>query len=94
MSKTKDFRAPDGATWTVEITNPGASNAVVVFHHPSGATRNDRYAWYLAPPADARKVTATLDKATILERLTERDLQRLFRTSFAISEERATFRAL
>ena len=92
--KTKEFRAPDGATWTVEVTNPGASNAIVVFHHPSGHTRNDRYAWYLAPAAEARKVTATLDKADVLGRLADRDLQRLFRTSYAISEERAKFRAL
>ena len=91
----KTFRAPDGVQWGVTVTNPGASNAIVVFQHPAGrAARLDRYAWYLAKGPEARNVTSRLDVVTVLEVLTERDLQRLFRTSFAMAEERAIYRAV
>ena len=81
----KAFRAPDGTEWLVDITNPGASNALVLFRHPNHASGLDRYAWYLASGAEARNVTGRLDPKAVLQALTDRDLQRLFRTSFGVS---------
>jgi hypothetical protein len=88
----KEFRSPDGIRWLVEITNPGASNAIVVFRHPDATTHNDRYAWYLAQGAEARNVTGRLDPKAILGALTERDLKRLYRSSYGISENRDVHR--
>ena len=88
----KEFRSPDGIPWLVEITNPGASNAIVVFRYPDKTARKDRYAWYLARGPEARNVTGRLDPEGVLEALTDRDLQRLYRTSYGVSEDRGTYR--
>ena len=82
--KPKDFRSPDGIPWRVEVTNPGSSNAIVLFRHPDATTHSDRYAWYLARGPEARNVTGRLDPASVLEALSDRELQRLFRSSFGI----------
>ena len=84
----KDFRSPDGITWRVDVTNPGASNAIVLFRYPDHKARKDRYAWYLARGPEARNVTGRLDPTAVLQALSERDLQRLYRTSFGVSEDR------
>jgi len=34
----RSFRGPDGTNWGVEVQVPGASNAMIVFHHPGGKT--------------------------------------------------------
>lgn len=79
-----EFRSPDGTTWRVEVRSPGSSNAAVVFHHPSDPRLN-RYGWFLSHGTESRSVTARLDPETVLKALEPRQLQRLFRQSYAIS---------
>ncbi len=85
---TRVFQSPDGVSWRVEVPEmlTGASNAVVLFHHPDGrTTRKDRYAWYIADTPEARSVTARLDARAVLDAITEEQLARLFRRSMLIS---------
>ena len=89
MPKMKDFHAPDGVHWRVEIASPGASNAMVLFHHPNGrSARRDRYAWYISTGPEARSVTARLSPAEVLEQLSDADIARLFRRSMPVQTER------
>jgi hypothetical protein len=82
----RQFRSPDGTVWTVEVSMPGSSNAMVVFKHPDGRTaRRDRYSWFLAKSSEARNVTARLDPDTVLRSITEPQLALLFRRSMLIS---------
>lgn len=83
-SARRAFRAPDGATWTVEVRAPGASNAMVVFLAPDPTSRMDRYAWWLNPAASATEVTSRLESSKVLALLDERALLRLFRKSVAV----------
>ncbi|MGQ0538849.1 MAG: hypothetical protein ACT4R6_07890 [Gemmatimonadaceae bacterium] len=81
----KPFAGPDGTAWGVEVQVPSNSNALVVFHHPNGATaRLDRYAWHQERGEPANDVTARLDPKRLLERMGEEDLARLFRRSMPI----------
>ena len=81
----RPFRAADGRTWGVEVRAPGASNAMIVFHHPDlGTSRRNRYAWWLTHGPEARDVTARLTPKVVLDSLDERDLARLFRKSMPI----------
>ena len=91
--KFLDFRSPDGRPWRVEVTNPGSSNALVLFRHPDATTHLDRYAWYIARGPEARNVTGRLDPSAVLSVLSERDLQRLFRSSYGVGENRETHRS-
>lgn len=85
------FTGPDGTTWGVEVQNPGASNAVVVFRHPDGDTaRLDRYAWYITRGAESQNVTGRLDRREVLESLADSDIRRLFRRSMPVSTNRRT----
>ena len=80
------FRSPDGIVWKVDVDLPGASNAMVTFRHPDGATaRLDRYNWYLSSSPEARSVTSRLTPAKILDALSDDDLARLYRRSMSIS---------
>jgi hypothetical protein len=84
----REFTAPNGIPWGVEVRTPGASNATVVFRHPDGRTsRLDRYAWYVWPGAESRDVTARVSPRDVLEKLTDADLARLFRRSMPISAD-------
>jgi hypothetical protein len=84
------FIAPDGVAWGVEVQSPGASNAMVVFHHPNGETaRLDRYNWYNSHAPESHSVTARLDPALVEQALTDRDLARLFRRSMPIDAKSA-----
>lgn len=87
MSRTpRTFTGPDGTPWGVSIRNPGSSNAMVVFRHPSGGnSRLDRYNWYITRGPEARSVTSRLDPETVLEAIDDRQLARLFRRSMPIS---------
>ena len=78
------FRAPDGATWTVEVRSPGASNAMVVFLHADRTARRDRYAWWITAGPTAGDVTARLAAADVLAQLDDRSLQRLWGKSMAV----------
>ena len=83
---TKTFRSGDGLEWVVEVTNPGASNAMVVFHHPSGSSsRLDRYAWFITRGPEARSVTARMTKKQVMDALDAADIAELFRRSMSIS---------
>lgn len=65
---------------------PGASNAMIVFHHPAGKTaRNDRYAWLNWSGPEARSVTSRVSAERVLEKLDDENLAGLFRRSFPIS---------
>jgi hypothetical protein len=82
----RTFQSPDGTLWTVVVTNPGASNAMVVFKHPDGRTaRRDRYNWYQARTPEARNVTSRLEPRRVLESITDEELALLFRRSMLIS---------
>jgi hypothetical protein len=82
----KTFKSPDGITWSVNITSPGSSNAVVYFRHPDGlSSRKDRYNWYITDGPEARSVTSRLDPERVLERLDEAKLLRLFQRSMPVS---------
>ena len=80
------FQSSDGIRWGVQIQSPGASNAMVVFHHPNGRTaRLNRYAWVQVGGAQTQDVTSRVNPASVLASLTDRDLARLFRRSMRIS---------
>jgi hypothetical protein len=82
----RSYESADGVRWGVEVTLPGASNAMVVFHHPGGRTaRRDRYNWYNAQVPEARSVTARLDPDAVLASITDAELALLFRRSMLIS---------
>jgi hypothetical protein len=62
---------------------------MVVFKHPNGTSaRLDRYAWFLSHAPQSHDVTTRLDTGNVLERLTDRDVARLFRRSMAIEARR------
>ena len=84
----RSFTSPDGVRWGVEVPKAtiGASNAMIVFHHPDGRTaRRDRYAWVTVDSPVARDVTARLDPGAVLDSLDDQQLARLFRRSMLIS---------
>ncbi len=84
--KMKPFRGPDGTIWGVEVQVPGASNAMIVFHHPAGKTaRHDRYAWMNWSGPEARSVTSRVSAGKIMEKLNDENLAGLFRRSYPIS---------
>ena len=84
----RSFQSPDGTLWGVEVPRilTGASNAMVIFHHPDGRTaRKSRYAWYNADMPEARNVKGHLDPARVLSAITDTQLALLFRRSMLIS---------
>ena len=84
----RPFRGPDGVNWGVEVQVPGASNAMIVFHHPGGKTsRLDRYAWDIWNGPESRSVTPRVSAEKIMQSLTDEKLARLFRRSMPVSNE-------
>jgi hypothetical protein len=84
--KMRAFRGPDGTNWGVEVQVPGASNAMIVFHHPGGKTaRNDRYAWDIWSGPESRSVTSRVTVDKVMQSLTDEKLQLLFRRSMPVS---------
>ena len=82
----REFSAPDGTTWLVEATSPGASNAMILFRHPDGDRSGlDRYNWFIWNGAEARSVTARLDKDDVMSNIDDDALTRLFRRSMPVS---------
>ena len=64
----REFVGPDGTRWGVQVKVPGASNAMIVFHHPGGKTaRLDRYAWHQWRGPEARSVTGSLSKEAVMK---------------------------
>ena len=84
----KPVRGPDGTNWGVEVQVPGASNAMIVFHHPGGRTaRLDRYAWEIWDGPESRSVTSRVSVDKIMQTLTDEKLRLLFRRSMAVSSQ-------
>jgi len=82
----REFRSSDDTRWRVDVRALGASNAMVVFHHPDpGSSGRNRYNWYLAPARAARDVTARLTPKDVLAALTDDELALLFRRSMPIT---------
>ena len=89
ISEMKSFVTPDGTRWGVQIEVPGASNALVVFHHPDGRTsRKDRYAWINWHGPEASNVRANLDPEAVLGTLTDAAMASLFKRSVLIGSGR------
>ena len=86
------FPSADGVRWGVEVSNPGASNAIVLFRHPNGrASGLDRYNWYISRGPEARSVTARLDPDEVLKSLSDADLARLFARSMPVTTSAPTY---
>ena len=84
--KIRPFRGPDGTNWGVEVQVPGASNAMIVFHHPGGKTaRLERYAWDLWSGPESRSVTSRVTVDKVMYSLTDDKLAMLFRRSMPVS---------
>jgi hypothetical protein len=83
---TRSYVGPDGTNWVVEVLLPGATNAMIMFEHPDGATsRRDRYNWVNIAGPGARNVTSHADAAEVLHALTDEQIALLFRRSMPIS---------
>ncbi|MFI5242986.1 MAG: hypothetical protein ACHQRL_08255 [Gemmatimonadales bacterium] len=83
---TRTYTSPDGTSWTVEIVLPGATNAMIMFEHPDGATsRRDRYNWVNIAGPGARNVTSRAEAAAVMRELTDAQIALLFRRSMPIS---------
>jgi hypothetical protein len=87
----KPFRGPDGTNWGVEVQVPGASNAMIVFHHPGGKTaRLDRYAWDIWTGPESRSVTSRVSPERVMQSLTDEKLRLLLRRSMLVSNPQGT----
>jgi hypothetical protein len=82
----RPFRGPDNTNWGVEVQVPGASNAMIVFHHPGGKTaRLDRYAWDIWTGPESRSVTSRVPAEKVMQSLTDEKLLLLLRRSMLVS---------
>jgi hypothetical protein len=87
----RPFRGPDGTNWGVEVQVPGASNAMIVFHHPGGKTaRLDRYAWDIWTGPESRSVTSRVAPERVMQSLTDEKLALLLRRSMLVSNPQST----
>jgi hypothetical protein len=85
----KAFHSPDGTNWGVQVELAGASNALIVFHHPDGRTsRKDRYTSINWRGPEASNVQGHLDPAVVFASLTDATLATLFRRSALIGTGR------
>ena len=92
MATLRLYESPDGTHWGAEVSNPGASNALVTFHHPIGRTAGlDRYGWYISRGPEAKSVTATLDPKAVLDSISDEELAKLFRRSMPVSRARTPY---
>jgi hypothetical protein len=82
----RPFRGPDNTNWGVEVQVPGASNAMIVFHHPGGKTaRLDRYAWDIWTGPESRSVTSRVPADKVMQSLTDEKLRLLLKRSMLVS---------
>jgi hypothetical protein len=87
----RPFRGPDGTNWGVEVQVPGASNAMILFHHPGGKTaRLDRYAWDIWTGPESRSVTSRVSPEKVMQSLTDEKLTLLLRRSMLVSNPQPT----
>lgn len=83
---TRSYTSPDGVDWVVQVTLPGATNAMIVFEHPDGgSSRRDRYNWVNIAGPGARNVTSRADAAAVLHELTDVQIALLYRRSMPIN---------
>ena len=83
--KMRSFRAADGTNWGVEVQMPGASNALIVFHHPDGRTsRKDRYSWLDWHGPEASDVLANIDIDKVRAALDDTVIAEMFQRSMLI----------
>ena len=83
---SRSFKGPDGTDWGVDVRMPTASNAMVVFHHPSGdSSGRNRYAWHQWHGPEARSVTSRVAPDNVMKTLSDDVLSLLFRRSMPIS---------
>ena len=82
----REFKGADGVRWGVDVRMPTASNAMVVFRHPSGdSSRLNRYAWHQWHGPEARSVTSRVTTDAVMKTLSDEVLSLLFRRSMPIS---------
>lgn len=85
MARPKVYVA-DGTAWRIDVRNPGASNALVVFQHPDPQrTRESRYAHYLWRGPESQNVSGRIDPGAVLATLDDAALAKLFRRSMPIA---------
>lgn len=83
----KSFVTPDGVNWGVEVQVPGASMALIVFHHPDGSTsRKDRYAWLQWKGPEADNVVTSVDIDKVRGSLDQKTMEDLFMRSMRIGD--------
>jgi len=88
-SEMRTYRASDGTHWGVDVQLPGASNALIVFHHPDGHTaRKDRYAWFNWSGPEASKVNGSVDIDTVRRALNDENVRELFTRSMLVGNGR------
>lgn len=87
MARTiRAFTGADGTPWGVEVKMPTASNAMVVFRHPGGASSGlNRYAWHQWRGPEARSVTSRVAPDAVMKTLSDDVLALLFRRSMPVS---------
>lgn len=82
----KSFRDSTGQEWTVSVTLPGSSNAMILFRHPNAeSSHHDRYNWFISQGPEARSVTSRLDPEKVASQLTDEQVKRLFARSMPVS---------
>ena len=82
----RTYRSEDGTDWRIDVRNPGASNALVVFTHPDPQrSRQSRYAHYIWKGPESLDVSRRIDPAAVLALLDDAALSNLFRQSIALA---------
>lgn len=87
----KRYRSNDGTGWSASVQLPSHSSAIVLFGHPTGNSRFDRYAIHNAHGTQVNDPRARLDGDAVLAGLNDRELARLFRRSIAVQADRPTY---
>jgi hypothetical protein len=87
----KNFRSNDGTGWTVSVQLPSHSSAIVLFGHPTGNSRFDRYAIHNSHAPQANDPRSRLDGEAVLSALNDRELARLFRRSVPVEATRERY---
>jgi hypothetical protein len=89
IENMREYRAADGTTWGVDAQLPGASNVLVLFHHPDGRTaRKDRYAWLNWQGSEASNVQTRVDEKAARAALDARTVEALFVRSMLVGSGR------
>jgi hypothetical protein len=83
------YKAADGTHWGVDVQLPGASNVLVLFHHPDGHTaRKDRYAWLNWEGSEASNVQTRVKPEAARAALDAATIEALFTRSMSVGNGR------